>query len=247
MNKAMKGMSKVAERHGTKEMSDKAKAKSILGEYTKEMYIIDIVCFWVGGLLLAACAVLLVQHMEMRILPHVAIVSVLGLLTADVATGMVHWLADTYGSVDLPIIGKTLLRPFRYHHVDPVAMCRGSIYQTSGSNHMAVSPHASWLLYCLYEFKGAEYEELSTYLYYVYLFVTMTFIAFTNLFHRWSHMHKPPKYVSFLQATPFVISKAHHRCEKSIDPDIARITPGLHCCTSFLVNEHCMFITFLQM
>ena len=32
--------------------------------------------------------------------------SVLGMAIADFLSGLVHWLADSYGSVDLPIVGK---------------------------------------------------------------------------------------------------------------------------------------------
>ena len=36
-----------------------------------------------------------------------------GIISADFISGFVHWLCDTWGSIDMPIVGKTLIRPFR--------------------------------------------------------------------------------------------------------------------------------------
>lgn len=32
--------------------------------------------------------------------------AVLGMLTADFLSGLVHWAADSYGTVELPVVGK---------------------------------------------------------------------------------------------------------------------------------------------
>ena len=49
--------------------------------------------------------------------------TVIGFITSqylvDFISGLVHWGCDTWGKFTTPIVGPTLIRTFRMHHVDP--------------------------------------------------------------------------------------------------------------------------------
>ncbi len=127
-----------------------------------------------------------------------------GFIVADLVSGLVHWLADTWGSVDMPVIGKSLLRPFREHHVDEKAMTHHDYIETNGANCMISVP---WAL-------GALFIPINSWagLFAVVSITSMIFwVMMTNQFHKWSHMEDAPKVVLFLQRMHLILPPAHHQ------------------------------------
>lgn len=49
---------------------------------------------------------LIVKHFRTDRISIVVAAAFCGIFTADFGSGLVHWAADTWGSVDLPIVGK---------------------------------------------------------------------------------------------------------------------------------------------
>lgn len=134
---------------------------------------------------------------------------VVGILLADFTSGFVHWLADTWGSIDMPVIGKALLRPFREHHVDQKAITRHDYIETNGMNCMISVPWALGAF--LVPLRDGEW--LATLLFVVVAITSMIFwVMMTNQFHKWSHLdeHEAPALVRWLQKAHFILPPAHH-------------------------------------
>ncbi|HEU4479454.1 MAG TPA: fatty acid desaturase CarF family protein, partial [Pyrinomonadaceae bacterium] len=70
-------------------------------------------------LLIASLYFSLSQLHELDLLWLTLLAIPLSLVLGDLVSGLVHWTADTYFSEDTPIIGPSLVKPFRLHHLYP--------------------------------------------------------------------------------------------------------------------------------
>lgn len=135
----------------------------------------------------------------------VACAAFLGFLGADLVSGLVHWLADTWGSPDMPVIGATLIRPFRHHHLDPLEITRHDFIETNGANCLISLPVAAAALAIATYGTGGWALFISA-----FLGSLVVWVMGTNQFHKWSHTAQPPRAVSWLQRVGLVLPADHH-------------------------------------
>ncbi|MGZ3698321.1 MAG: fatty acid desaturase CarF family protein [Bdellovibrionota bacterium] len=132
--------------------------------------------------------------------------ALIGLVLADLVSGIVHWAGDTWGTPEWPLLGPTLIRPFREHHVDPLAMTRHDFLESSGTHCLISLP----VLIALH------FVELSTpqpelRLFFVAAMNSMVlFVFLTARIHVWAHLEKIPLPVRLLQHLHLILRPDHH-------------------------------------
>lgn len=131
-----------------------------------------------------------------------------GMAMADFLSGMVHWLADTWGSETMPILGKRLLHPFRVHHVNPADFLRRRFADTNGEVAVLTIPLLVGALFIPLD--GALWVTLAVF--------AVSFLGIglmTNQIHQWAHMRRAPIVVRQLQQLGLILShedhEQHHR------------------------------------
>ncbi|KAK3860647.1 hypothetical protein Pcinc_033312 [Petrolisthes cinctipes] len=185
-------------------------AKELAGLYSRGKRMQEIVCVCICITLMVMNLYFMALHFKFEKVTTIFLVALAGIFTADFASGLVHWAADTWGSVELPILGKNFIRPFREHHIDPTSITRHDFIETNGDNFMLTIPG---LTYMTYHFCFKTNEEVQNYYYWFsYLYLLAIFVSLTNQIHKWSHTYFGlPRWVTLLQDLHIILPKRHHR------------------------------------
>lgn len=130
---------------------------------------------------------------------------VLGYLTADLLSGIVHFLADNFGSPDTPFLGQGFVLPFRQHHVDPLGITRHGFFIANGNNALVCLPILIPVVVLVpVESSAGGYHAG------VFVFVMLLAVFLTNQTHKWAHMETVPRPVAWLQRAGVILAKDHH-------------------------------------
>lgn len=126
---------------------------------------------------------------------------------ADLASGIVHFLLDNYGSPETPVIGQKFVKPFRDHHTDPMAMTQGDFIAVNADNVFVCLPVIIPTFFFLdtgrYPYAG------------VFIVGLVAGVIMTNQLHKWAHMPAVPRVVDIAQRRGIVLSKQHHSVHHS--------------------------------
>jgi len=181
------------------------KSKFLAAGYTQSKRNVEIIC--VCSTVVLTC-VSLYRICNIYFLQNIWVflcAFVLSMYIADFFSGIVHWGADTWGSLDTPVF-SALIRSFREHHLRPTAICHHDVFEANGDNCAIVVPLL--LLTAVIPIRERD-------LYFFFLHSLLTFacvwVALTNQIHKWSHTRKLPKYVEIMMDLGIIISKRSHK------------------------------------
>jgi plasmanylethanolamine desaturase len=122
-----------------------------------------------------------------------------GYLAADLASGLIHWFCDRFLEEHTWLIGPVLIRPFREHHRDPLAMTRHGFLELTGNSCLGLAPV---LALGGAVAAGAQGDAL--------LLAFAAGVILTNLLHKWAHAATPPAVVGWLQRGRLVLTPSAH-------------------------------------
>jgi ubiquitin-conjugating enzyme E2 variant len=140
------------------------------------------------------------------LLPLWSVAAPIGWLGADLVSGLVHWVCDSFGSARTPLIGNAFIRPFRRHHVDPEEMTRHDFVETHGASCFAALP----VLAITSAMPLDAWPQIFAHA--VLLCLTLGGLL-SNQCHKWAHMEQgaTPRLVELAQRCWLVLPREQHR------------------------------------
>lgn len=130
-----------------------------------------------------------------------------GILIADFTSGFVHWMFDSWGGLDTPVVGKLAIRTFRHHHVDAKAITTHDFIETNGHNITLTVLYSTYAF--LFFFRGGKVSPSDVF-WGTALVCATFFTGFTSQIHKWAHMDSPPRIVMMLQRARIILHPDHH-------------------------------------
>jgi len=144
---------------------------------------------------------------ELDLLWLVALAVPLGIVGGDFISGIVHWAADTYGSEDMKVIGPSLVKPFRLHHIYPRDICTHGLVETTGNVCILAVPALSVFLCLMWLKPDSVFLAFSAVSFALMAAATVA----TNQFHKWAHQESPSAFARWLQRKRLVLEPQHHK------------------------------------
>lgn len=128
---------------------------------------------------------------------------------ADVFSGFVHWVGDTFGDESNTLWGEQFVTPFRVHHRDPTFMTKIPVWENLGASCMlALLPQSTLFYFILEAPHSVIYAK-------IYLFFNTLFVltAITNFFHRYAHTspRNTPDIIKWLQRHHLILNPKSHQ------------------------------------
>ena len=138
--------------------------------------------------------------------PWLAMGLLVGYLLADLLSGTVHWFCDSFFAPDTPLIGRTIIHPFRDHHDHPDAITRYRFLQQDSTSYIIIIPP---LLLAL-RAGGPDVTTPTSVFVHGLLFAFAVGALGTNAFHKWAHARRVPPGVRWLQRRGLILSPEAH-------------------------------------
>ncbi|CAD5209738.1 unnamed protein product [Bursaphelenchus xylophilus] len=186
-----------------------AGAKTLASMYSRNKRMQEVISIVVSLTFFSTVGILLIWRIGDIALHSLVFAAFFGIIVADFASGVVHWIADTWGTVDT-FIGRHFIRSFREHHVDPTAITRHDFVEVNGDNFMVCIPK---LAHILYQHFTLEDDDLIAVLpdHWFWLFLGI-YSAMTNQIHKWSHTYfNLHPFIVTLQRLHIILPRHHHK------------------------------------